>query len=115
VGQPLALNAEDAVAIKLGARAPLVTVEFVSAADCVALHCAAPSELGGDSALLRHHVAGAATAGCAWWRRPEGELLLGLTLVGPELTASMLLEAAGRLGRACRLLRQEGEGRGLSW
>jgi hypothetical protein len=92
-----------------------VTVEYVAAADCVALHCAAPAELGGDATLLKHHVAGAATAGCAWWRRPEGELLLGLTLVGPELTASMLLEAAGRLGRAFRKLRQEGDGHSLAW
>lgn len=102
LGTPLRLAEDGSVTLSFGAPITPVTVEWVDAGSCVAIHAPFPTPKGVDPdgmgrMLIRTHTAGAATLGCAFWRMPDGAFRVGLTLVGPALGKDELVEAATRV------------------
>jgi len=103
-GTDATLGPGGSVGITLGKPPVEIVVEWVEKSACVAVHAAfpVPEKMGGNGladALMRVHLAGAATHGCAFWMLPDGGVRVGITLVGPTLGEAELLEAVKRVQR----------------
>lgn len=110
VGTPLKLSAEGRCGLRIGGFRQDIVIEWIEPVACVAVHAAAPPELTRDpphrlaATLMLLQVGGVATRGCALWLLPDHGLRVALTLVGPTLDDAQLLEAIGRVARACEEL-----------
>ena len=102
IGQELRLGSAGGIGVRLGEPPVDVAIEWIEPAACVAVH--APFPIPKDlpwaavaPTLLKLHLAGAGSRGCAFWLLPDDSVRVGLTLVGPHLDDEALLEAISRV------------------